>query len=101
MNLNNYTIKAQEAIQNTVKITEDHQQLAIEPGHLLLSILQLEEHSIDFLLKKLNVNRSVLTQKLDDLVGSYPKASAAPKASCALQDGLPAASAEAPHASNL
>ena len=75
MNLNNYTIRTQEAIQNAVKIAEDRQQLAIEPGHLLQAILKIEEHSIDFLLKKLNANRAVLMHKLDDLVSSYPKAS--------------------------
>ena len=75
MQLNHYTIKAQEAVQNAVRIAENHQQLAIEPGHLLQSILQTEEHSVTFLLKKLNVNRALLMHKLDDLVDSYPKAS--------------------------
>ncbi len=75
MNYNHYTIKTQEAIQNALRIAEDHQQLAIEPGHLLQAILQTEEHSIDFLLKALNINRALLIQKLDDIVESYPKAS--------------------------
>lgn len=75
MHLNNYTIKAQEAVQHALKIAEGHQQLAIEPGHLLQAILQTEEHSIEFLLKNLNVNRSLLARKLDDIVNSYPKAS--------------------------
>jgi ATP-dependent Clp protease ATP-binding subunit ClpB len=75
MNLNNYTIKAQEVVQRALKIAEDQHQLAIEPGHLLQAILQTEEHSITFLLKKLAINRSLLTRKLDDLVHSYPKAS--------------------------
>ena len=72
---NNYTIKTQEAIQNALKIAEDHQQLAIEPGHLLQAILQTEEHSIGFLLKTLNINRALLMRKLNDIVDSYPKAS--------------------------
>ena len=75
MNLNQYTIKAQEAIQNAIKIAEERQQLSIEPGHLLLSILQTGEHSMDFLLNKLNANRAVLIHKLDDLVSGHPKAS--------------------------
>lgn len=75
MNYNHYTIKTQEAIQNALRIAEDHQQLAIEPGHLLQAILQTEEHSIDFLLKALNINRALLIHKLDDVVESYPKAS--------------------------
>ena len=72
---NNYTIKAQEAIQAAVKVAEEHQQLAIEPGHLLRAILQTDEHNIEFLLKKLNINQQVLTDKLEGAIGSYPKAS--------------------------
>jgi ATP-dependent Clp protease ATP-binding subunit ClpB len=75
MNLNNYTIKAQEVVQRALKIAQDQHRLAIEPGHLLQAILQVEGHSIDFLLKKLAINRSLLAHKLDDLVDSYPKAS--------------------------
>ena len=75
MNLNHYTIKAQEAVQNAVKIAEDRQQLAIEPGHILQAILQKEEHSVDFLLKKLNVHKTSLVRRLGSLVDNYPKAS--------------------------
>jgi ATP-dependent Clp protease ATP-binding subunit ClpB len=75
MNLNNYTIKAQEVVQRAVKLAEEKHQLAIEPGHLLQAILQVGEQGIVFLLKKLAINQSLLVSKLDDLVDSYPKAS--------------------------
>mmetsp|Transcript_9956 Transcript_9956/g.23019 ORF Transcript_9956/g.23019 Transcript_9956/m.23019 type:complete len:878 (+) Transcript_9956:4240-6873(+) len=75
MRFDSYTLKAQEAIQNAIKIAEDHQQISIEPGHLLQAILQKAEHSIDFLVSKLNVHRALLVQKLGKLVNSYPKAS--------------------------
>lgn len=75
MQLNNYTIKAQEAMQNALQIATDHQQLAIEPGHMLQALLQTEAHNTTFLLKKLNVNQASLVHKLDELVNSYPKAS--------------------------
>jgi ATP-dependent Clp protease ATP-binding subunit ClpB len=75
MNLNNYTIKAQEAIQTAVQIAEEHQQLGIEPGHLLQAILQADEQNISFLFKKLQVNRQQLTAKLQAILESYPKAS--------------------------
>lgn len=75
MHLNNYTIKAQEVIQYALKLAEDHQQLAIEPGHLLQAILQTGEHNIAFLFKKLNVDQVLLANKLDDIVRSYPQAS--------------------------
>ncbi len=75
MNLNNYTIQAQEAIQSALKIAEAHQQLAIEPGHLLKAVLQADGYIIDFLLKKLNADRPLLTRKLAEIINSYPKAS--------------------------
>ncbi|MEL6606772.1 MAG: ATP-dependent chaperone ClpB [Bacteroidota bacterium] len=75
MNLNNYTIKTQEVIQQAAKLTEDHRQLAIEPGHLLQAILQTGEHNITFLFKKLNVDQASLSNKLEEIIRSYPKAS--------------------------
>ncbi|OJW72081.1 MAG: ATP-dependent chaperone ClpB [Candidatus Amoebophilus sp. 36-38] len=75
MNLNNYTIKAQEAVQSAVQIAEEHQQLGIEPGHLLQAILQADEQNISFLLKKLNINHQQLLTKLQSLVETYSKAS--------------------------
>ena len=75
MQLSNYTIKAKEAVKHAVKLAEDHQQLAIEPGHLLQAILQKGEQNIAFLCKKLNVDQTLLANKLADIVRSYPKAS--------------------------
>ncbi|MCG8340424.1 MAG: ATP-dependent chaperone ClpB [Cytophagales bacterium] len=75
MNLNNYTIKSQEAIQRAITLAEQYQQLAIAPGHLLKAILSADEHTIGFLLKKLNVYRQQLNNKLEDIIHSYPKVS--------------------------
>jgi ATP-dependent Clp protease ATP-binding subunit ClpB len=75
MNLDNCTIKAQEAIQHALQLAEAHQQLAIAPGHLLQAILETGEHSVDFLLKKLSVNQATLTSKLQEIIHGYPKAS--------------------------
>ena len=74
MNFNNYTIKAQEAIQLAIQLAENNQQLAIEPGHLLQAILQAGAHNIEFLCKQLNVDQALLANKLGDIVRSYPKA---------------------------
>jgi len=75
MNLNNYTIKAQEVIQTAIQIAEERQQLGIEPGHLLQAILQADEQNISFLLNKLQVNRQQLSIKLQAILENYPKAS--------------------------
>ena len=75
MPLQNYTIKAQEALQEASTIAEQHQQLSIEPGHILQAILKAEEHNIGFLHKKLGISQQLLTTKLAELINKYPKAS--------------------------
>lgn len=75
MNLNNYTIKAQEAIQKAAEIAVGLQQQAIEPGHLLKAVLQSDENVISFLLQKLGINRAQLESGLEDILNAYPKVS--------------------------
>ncbi len=75
MNLNNYTIKAQEALQKAAEIANGYQQQGIEPGHLLMAILQSDENMISFVLNKLSINRNQLESGLETTVQSYPKVS--------------------------
>ncbi len=75
MNLNNYTIKAQEAIQKASEITTGNQQQAIENAHLLKGMLLVDENVVNYLLKKINVNTSRLNTSLDELIATYPKVS--------------------------
>ena len=75
MNFNNFTIKAQEAVQQATELAGANQQQAIETGHLLKGILQADENVVGFLMKKLGVNQTLLTQRLDALVAAYPKVS--------------------------
>ncbi|GGE20768.1 MULTISPECIES: ATP-dependent chaperone ClpB [Sphingobacterium] len=75
MNFNNFTIKAQEAIQKASEIASGHQQQAIEPAHIMKALLTVDENVISHLLKKLNVNISYLSQEVDKLIESYPKVS--------------------------
>jgi ATP-dependent Clp protease ATP-binding subunit ClpB len=75
MNFNNFTIKAQEAIQQASAITEGNQQQAIETAHLLKGLLNVDENVVSYVLKKLNVNLNLLNQHLDSQIGKYPKVS--------------------------
>jgi ATP-dependent Clp protease ATP-binding subunit ClpB len=61
MNFNNFTIKAQEAVQKASEIATGNQQQAIETAHLLKGLLLVDENVITYLLKKLNVNLNRLT----------------------------------------
>jgi len=75
MNFNNFTIKAQEAVQKASEITAGNQQQAIEPVHLLKGLLLVDENVISYLLKKLNVNINRLNEVLDQQIASFPKVS--------------------------
>lgn len=73
MNLNNFTIKAQEAIQAAQQTAYNAQSPNIESGHLLEALLNDDNGAVSFLLKKNNVNLSHLQSKLRELVGKYAK----------------------------
>lgn len=75
MNFNNYTIKAQEALQKATEVASTNQQQVIETGHLLQAILQSDENLISFLLKKLGSTKTMISDPLSELVGGYPKVS--------------------------
>lgn len=75
MNFNNFTIKAQEAIQKASEIASGNQQQAIENAHLLKGLLLVDENVVSYLLKKLNVNINRLNQTLDQQIATFPKVS--------------------------
>jgi ATP-dependent Clp protease ATP-binding subunit ClpB len=71
MNFNNFTIKAQEAIQQASEIAQGNQQQAIETAHILKGLLTVDENVVSYVLKKLNVNLNVINQQLDEQSLSY------------------------------
>jgi len=73
MNFDNFTIKAQEAVNQAVKIAEGNNQQAIETGHLLKGLMVNAESVTGFLLKKLGVNVLIFNAALDKIIVSYPK----------------------------
>ncbi|KJD36288.1 Clp protease ClpB [Tamlana sedimentorum] len=75
MNFNNYTIKSQEAIQQAQQIAQGFGHQQIENEHLFKGILEVDENVLPFLLKKLNVNASILQQALDKQLESFSKVS--------------------------
>ena len=75
MNFNNYTIKAQEAIQKASEITIGNQQQAIEPAHLLKALMIVDENIVNHLLKKLHVNTAYIAEQLDKDIAALPKVS--------------------------
>ena len=88
--MNNFTIKAQEAVQQAFNIAEAKGQQAVECAHILRGIISQAESITDFLFGKMGVNTSGLAGEIDRLIDTYPKVSGAesylsPKASEALR----------------
>ncbi|TXB61993.1 ATP-dependent chaperone ClpB [Phaeodactylibacter luteus] len=75
MNLNNFTIKAQEAVQYAQQLALQEQHQAIEPAHLFRGVLQVDENVTPFVLKKLGVNFDAVRQATDSMVKSLPSVS--------------------------
>jgi ATP-dependent Clp protease ATP-binding subunit ClpB len=78
MNLNNYTIKAQETIQAAQQQAFNNGNPNIETNHLLKVLLADEDSPVEFLLKKNNVNVQYVEGKLDEQINRLPKASGDP-----------------------
>ncbi|MGL5705485.1 MAG: ATP-dependent chaperone ClpB [Tannerellaceae bacterium] len=77
MNLNNFTIKAQEAVQQAILQASQRSQQAIEVGHLLKGVILTGEGVANFLFQKLGVNQSAMNIALDKELNSYPKVNGA------------------------
>lgn len=75
MNLNNFTIKSQEAIQKASEIAQSMNHQAIETGHILKAVIETEENISSFLFNKLNIDLNNLRQIINSIVHSYPKVS--------------------------
>ena len=75
MNYNNFTIKAQEALQKAITLAQSANQQIIEPAHLLKAIMLVGENITNFLFSKLSVNSRNLEMALDREIESYPKVS--------------------------
>src|SRR5690554_3482620 len=75
MNLNNFTIKAQEAVQKAIEVAQASNQQMIEPAHLLKWVMVVGEEVTSFLFQKLGVNSQNLERVLDSEIESYPKVS--------------------------
>jgi ATP-dependent Clp protease ATP-binding subunit ClpB len=73
MTTNNYTIKAQETIQAAQQLAFNNGNPNIETNHLLKAMLNDDDSSIEYLLKKNNVNVSFVETKLDDTINRLPK----------------------------
>ena len=75
MNFNNFTIKAQEAVQKAIELAQGNNQQMIEPAHLLKGMMLVGENITSFLFQKLGVNPQNLERVLDKEIESFPRVS--------------------------
>ncbi len=73
MNLNNFTIKSQEALQEAQQLAITYEQQAIEPAHMLRGMIEVDENVIPYILKKVNVSPDAILKGLDSIIRSYPR----------------------------
>ena len=78
MNLNNFTIKAAEVIQQAQQLAFNLQNPNIETEHILKTLLEQQDSPVDYLLKKNNVTVNLVDSKLDELINKLPKTSGEP-----------------------
>ena len=75
MDFKQYTIKAQEVVQQAAEMAQANGQQAVETGHLLKAILEQDPNTFGFLAKRAGANVPLLTTKLDVILGGYPRVS--------------------------
>ena len=73
MNFNNFTIKAQEAVQASVNLAQSHGQQAIEAIHLLHSVMQVGENVTNFIFQKLGMNGQQISIVVNKQIESLPR----------------------------
>ena len=73
MNYDQFTLKAQDAIQeaNSIAQQEDHSEIGTE--HLLLALLEQEDGVIPPLVERIGLKVSTLIQQVEDLLATYPR----------------------------
>ncbi len=75
MNINQFTIKSQEAIGKAQEIAQSHQSQTVENFHLLKGMILSDDYLVPNLMKKLGVNLSRLNDALDQVINSQPRSS--------------------------
>jgi len=73
MNLNNLTIKSQEAVQRAQQLAMENSSQAIELGHLLKGIFEVDDSVTPFVFKKMGVNLNAIQQATNSIVRSYAR----------------------------
>ncbi len=75
MNLDKFTIKSQEAIQEAINSVQQNNQQMIEPLHLLHGVMKVGEDIANFIFQKLGVNTQLIAQQTENKIKTLPRVS--------------------------
>ncbi|MDX1653499.1 MAG: ATP-dependent chaperone ClpB [Brumimicrobium sp.] len=73
MDVNKWTTKTQMAVNEAQQLAQQNGQQAIETGHLLRGMIQVDDSVIPFIFRELNSDLATFTNALDSIIKSYPK----------------------------
>ena len=89
MEFDKFTIKAREAVERAQQLAAQNDHQAIECGHLMKGVLEVDENVLPHLFKKLSVSYPGVENTLDQLIRGYPRVSGGDKyLSSAANDAL-------------
>ena len=75
MNINKFTQKSIEAVNQCEKIAYDHGHQEIDQEHFLYSLLMIDDSLIASLLEKMGINKETFLSQVQDLLNKKPKVS--------------------------
>ncbi len=75
MNINKFTQKSMQVVQDCEKIAMDYGHQEIDQVHLLYGLITVEESLIKKLLKKMDITTEVFTAQVEGLLNKRPKVS--------------------------
>jgi ATP-dependent Clp protease ATP-binding subunit ClpB len=75
MNLNNFTIKSQEVVQEAFLVAQGLNNQAVETGHLLKALLMKGEEVTGYIFNKVGTHVAMLEKVLEKVLETYPKVS--------------------------
>jgi ATP-dependent Clp protease ATP-binding subunit ClpB len=73
MRFDNFTIRGQEAIQNSIGVAEKSQNQQVEPEHLLISLFEQEKGVVSAILGKIGANRKFIVEQLEKEIAKMPQ----------------------------
>ncbi len=73
MNINKFTQKSMEAVQNCEKIASDYGNQEIEQEHLLYSLITLDDSLIAKMIEKMEIDPQTFLNRVEELIEKRPK----------------------------